>query len=123
MTDRTTPRPLSALEQRVLRKLLSPEFPGARELREQVAAARVTGHWGAESPSVDLDVSGPAPRAPIADGVLPATGTVTDASGGLSGELLVWVGDGRLSALELTWYGDTAPTELPDPEDVGVTVQ
>ncbi|MEV7689986.1 hypothetical protein ACFW1F_12525 [Streptomyces bungoensis] len=123
MTDRISPRPLSAMEQRVVGKLLSPDFPGVRELRSQLTEARVTGHWGDRSPSVDLDVPGPAPRAPIADGVIPATGTVTDSSGELFGELLVWVTDGRLSALEFSWYGDIAPTELPDPGNVDVTVQ
>ncbi|MET8765910.1 hypothetical protein [Streptomyces sp. NPDC004658] len=76
----------------------------AQELRNQLAQTRVTRPWGSESPSADLE-----------NGIIPATGTVTDDSGGLFGELLVWVSDGRLSALEFSWYGDTAPTELPDP--------
>ncbi|WP_199272616.1 hypothetical protein [Streptomyces broussonetiae] len=63
------------------------------------------------------------PAAQIEDGIIPATGTVTDDSGQLFGELLVWVSGGRLSALEFSWYGDTAPTELPDPGLVTVTVQ
>lgn len=122
MTDRITPRPLSDLEQRILIKLLSPEFPGVQELRNQLPEARVTGRWGAESPSVDLEVPASTPHALIADGIVPATGIVTDSSGELFGELLVWVGGGRLSALEFSWYGDTAPTELPDPEYVSVTI-
>ncbi|CAM5270956.1 MULTISPECIES: hypothetical protein [Streptomyces] len=123
MTDRPTTRPLSPLEQRVLVKLLSAEFPGAQELRNQLAQTRVTRPWGSESPSVDLDVPPGVPEAAIEDGVIPATGTVTDDSGELFGELLVWVSDGRLSALEFSWYGDTAPTELPDPGLVTVTVR
>ncbi|MET8561600.1 hypothetical protein ABZV75_13745 [Streptomyces flaveolus] len=123
MTDRPTTRPLSPLEQRVLVKLLSAEFPGAQELRNQLAQTRVTRPWGRESPSVDLDVPPGVPEAAIEDGVIPATGTVTDDSGELFGELLVWVSDGRLSALEFSWYGDTAPTELPDPGLVTVTVR
>ncbi|MFF8906302.1 hypothetical protein [Streptomyces olivaceoviridis] len=123
MTDRPTTRPLSPLEQRVLVKLLSAEFPGAQELRNQLAQTRVTRPWGSESPSVDLDVPPGVPQAAIKDGVIPATGTVTDDSGELFGELLVWVSNGRLSALEFSWYGDTAPTELPDPGLVTVTVR
>ncbi|MEU6667200.1 hypothetical protein [Streptomyces sp. NPDC046727] len=110
-------------EQRVLSKLLSAEFPGARELRSQVAEVRVTHHWADESPSVDLEVPSGTPSAPVEDGVVPATGTVTDDAGELFGELLVWVSGGRLSALEFAWYGDTAPTALPDPDRVTVSVQ
>ncbi|WP_225828130.1 hypothetical protein [Streptomyces naphthomycinicus] len=122
MTEHSAIRPLSPLEQRVLAKLLAAEFPGARELRNQLGETRVTRRWGAESPSVDLAVPPGVPPALIEDGIIPATGTVTDDSGGLFGELLVWVSDGRLSALEFSWYGDTAPTELPDPDLVAVTV-
>ncbi|MGW2028650.1 hypothetical protein [Streptomyces sp. NPDC001811] len=122
MTDRTAARPLSPLEQRILVKLLSAEFPGAQELRSQLPQTRVTRPWASESPSVDLDVLLGVPEAAIEDGIIPATGTVTDDSGELFGELLVWVGAGRLSALEFSWYGDTAPTELPDPGLVTVTV-
>ncbi|MGW4495013.1 hypothetical protein [Streptomyces sp. NPDC004376] len=123
MTDRPATRPLSPLEQRVLVKLLSVEFPGAQGLRNQLAQTRVTRTWGSDSPSIDLDVPPGVPAAAIEDGVIPATGTVTDDSGELFGELLVWVSDGRLSALEFSWYGDTAPTELPDPGLVTVTVR
>ncbi|MGW2711263.1 hypothetical protein ACWC4J_20065 [Streptomyces sp. NPDC001356] len=122
MTDRAAARPLSPLEQRILVKLLSAEFPGAQELRSQLPQTRVTRPWGSESPSVDLDVPLGVPEAAIEDGIIPATGTVTDDSGELFGELLVWVSAGRLSALEFSWYGDTAPTELPDPGLVTVTV-
>ncbi|MEV6803072.1 hypothetical protein [Streptomyces sp. NPDC051132] len=123
MTDRPTTRPLSSVEQRILVTLLSAEFPGAQELRNQLAQTRVTRPWGSESPSVDLDVPPGVPEAAIEDGIIPATGTVTDDSGELFGELLVWVSEGRLSALEFSWYGDTAPTELPDPGLVTVTVR
>ncbi|MFH9677028.1 hypothetical protein ACH4L5_32765 [Streptomyces sp. NPDC017405] len=123
MTDPTATRSPSLLEQRVLVKLLSVEFPGAQELRNQLAQTRVTRPWGSESPSVELDVPPGVPEAAIEDGIIPATGTVTDDSGELFGELLVWVSDGRLSALEFSWYGDTAPTELPDPGLVTVTVR
>ncbi|MFI1837658.1 hypothetical protein [Streptomyces olivaceoviridis] len=123
MTDRPATRPLSPLEQRVLVKLLSAEFPGAQELRNQLAQTRVIRPWGSESPSVDLEVPPGVPEAAIEDGIIPATATVTDDSGELFGELLVWVSDGKLSALEFSWYGDTPPTELPDPGLVTVKVR
>jgi hypothetical protein len=123
MTDLSASRPLSLLEQHILAKLLSPEFPGAQKLRNQLAEARVTGHWGADSPSIDLEVPAGTPEARIGDGLIPATGTVTDNSGELVGELLLWVSGGRLSALEFSWYCDAAPTELPDPNLVTVRVE
>ncbi|MEV8071010.1 hypothetical protein AB0P32_33710 [Streptomyces sp. NPDC085995] len=120
MTDHPSSRLLSPLELKIFGKLLGSEFPGAAELRNQLPKARVKGHWGADSPSIDVEVPDSVPAAPIGDGVLPAAGTVVDSSGDLFGELLIWVSDGRLSALEFTWYGDTPPTELPDPGSVTV---
>ncbi|MGW5457720.1 hypothetical protein [Streptomyces sp. NPDC003996] len=117
----TTER-LPAPSRRLLTKLLAAEFPGAAELRGQVAEARVAGHWGAASPSVDLAVPSRVRAAPVEDGP-PVVGTVRDGSGELVGELLVWVSGGRLSALEFTWYGDAAPAELPEPGLVTVTVE
>lgn len=81
---------------RLLTKPLTAGFPGAAELRGQVA--------------------------PVEDGLLPAAGTVRDGSGELLGELLVRVSGGRLSPLECAWYGDAAPARLPDPGLVTVTV-
>ncbi|MEV8560408.1 hypothetical protein AB0478_28905 [Streptomyces sp. NPDC051917] len=118
----TTER-LPAPSRQLLTKLLAAEFPGAAELRGQVAVARVAGHWGAASPSVDLAVPSRVPAAPVEDGLLPVVGAVRDGSGELVGELLAWVSGGRLSALEFAWYGDAAPAELPEPGLVTVTVE
>ncbi|MFD8387823.1 hypothetical protein ACFV2N_01080 [Streptomyces sp. NPDC059680] len=115
--------PARGLTQRVLGKLLTVDIPGANELRAQVAEARVTGRWGEGSPSVDLVVPEWLPAAPVADGLLPVVGRVRNGSGEFIGELLVWVSGGRLSALEFAWYGDDAPTELPEPGLVTVTVE
>ncbi|MFI9805446.1 hypothetical protein ACIHEJ_13935 [Streptomyces sp. NPDC052301] len=107
----------------LLTMLLGVDLPGVQQLRDQIAEVRVTGHWGARSPSVDLDVPSWAAAAVVAGGVLPVVGAVRDASGEPVGELLVWVNGGRLSALEFAWYGDTPPTELPDPALVTVAVE
>ncbi|WP_413101168.1 hypothetical protein [Streptomyces sp. Inha503] len=72
---------------------------------------------------MDFKVLDPFLPAEIPNGVIPATGVVKDSSGELVGELLLWVSDGRLSALEYSWYTDEAPTALPDPHDVTVAVQ
>ncbi|MBW8092598.1 hypothetical protein IGW14_32665 [Streptomyces hygroscopicus subsp. hygroscopicus] len=123
MVGERLPRHLRAAESGVLNKLLAVQFPGARQLRQQVPQARVVGRWGSDSPSVDLEVMEPFPRAGIPDGVVPVTGAVKDSSGELDGELLLWVSDGTLSALEYSWYTDEAPVELPDPRGVTVAVQ
>lgn len=117
------PRHLQAAESDVLHKLLSVQFPAAEQLRQQLPQTRVVGRWGSDSPSVDLEVVEPFSRAEISDGVIPATGAVKDSSGELIGELLLWVSEGSLSALEYSWYTDEAPVVLPDPHDVTVAVR
>jgi hypothetical protein len=114
------PPPAGLGHRQVLATLLAADFPGARQLRAQVTEVTVERPWGAESPSLDLTVPSWVPTAPVSDGLLPVAGTVRDDSGDVVGELLVWVSDGRLSALEYAWYGDTAPTDLPDPARVTV---
>lgn len=123
MSTGDAPRLLRDAEADVLNKILSARFLGAEQLRQQIPQTRVVGHWGSCSPSVDLEVLPPFPKSRIPDGVIPATGVVKDFSGELVGELLVWVSDGSLSALEYSWYTDEAPVELPDPGSVTVTVQ
>lgn len=117
-----SPRHLEATESGVLNKVLSVQFPGVEELRQQLPQTRVVGRWGIDSPSVDLEVVEPFRRAEISDGVIPAIGLVKDSSGELVGELLLWVSDGSLSALEYSWFTDEAPVALPDPCNVTVAV-
>ncbi|OIK04633.1 hypothetical protein [Streptomyces monashensis] len=114
------PPPAALGYRQALTALLAADLPGVRELRAQVAEVSLGRPWGAESPSTDLTVPSWVPAAPVADGVLPAVGTVRGDFGEPAGELLVWVSDGRLSALEYAWYGDTAPTRLPDPARIRV---
>lgn len=59
----------------------------------------------------------------LPDGPAPSTVLVRDASGAETGELLVWVKDGRLSGLEFAWWTDEPPTRLPTREEVTVTAQ
>jgi hypothetical protein len=119
-SEASLPRPLAQRERHILELILSAPFVGAGELKRQLKYVVVTRRWGAESPSVDLAVGEPSLRAEVRDGVLPATGSVTDASGNTIGELLVWVSGGLLAGLEYTWYTDDAPTELPDVAFVAV---
>jgi hypothetical protein len=109
-----TPRPLSADERAVVELILANEFRGAVEMRAQVDLVRVVAEWGADSASVDLLVLEGAPRSPVVSGVVPVGATVVDESGSLFGEILLWVTDGYLSAIEYAWYGDESPTAFPD---------
>ena len=73
---------------------------------------------------VDVTPSGPrawaleferdeAPRVDLPDGPLPeAVSYRTDAEA-VGGELLIWVHDGRMQMVELPWFTDAMPTELP----------
>lgn len=103
-------RPLTEHERAVLLRLLSVPLDGVDRLREQAVVARA-----ATSPPTGLDLDVP-PSAPVAgrpDGVLPVTAEVVDESGRYTGELLVWVRDGRLRSLEYAWVTDEPPTGLP----------
>ncbi|MCE7001205.1 hypothetical protein LZG04_41255 [Saccharothrix sp. S26] len=109
-------RPLSDREQLVVAKILS-VAAGTGPLVAQLPVARIV-----SGPITFLDLAVPddAPRADLADGLLPITADVTDADGGYIGEILLWIEHGRLSALEYAWVTDDPPTEWPEPERVHV---
>ena len=114
--DTQTGRPLNQDELAVLRHILSASFPGSSELRQQVAAAKVTRNWEpAGSPSVDIFVPADVPAAPLPDGPVPVAAQVIDGTGEYLGELLLWVTGGRLSGLEYSWVTDEPPARLPEP--------
>ena len=119
-----TDRALTDIEREVLLHILSAVFPGASELRRQVADAKVRGNWEpTDSPSVDIYVSESTQRAPIPDGPVPVAAHVTDEGGSYVGELLIWVTDGRISALEYSWVTDEPPNKLPDARHVQLSTQ
>jgi hypothetical protein len=114
-------RSLREEERAVLIFLLSVEFAGAKELRDQLADVRVVGQWTAtSSPSINLRVLGTAPRAPMADGPVPVRAIVVGDGEEQAGELLVWVEAGRLSALEYAWVTDEMPLALPPVDRIRV---
>ncbi|MFC4045153.1 hypothetical protein ACFO1B_42645 [Dactylosporangium siamense] len=91
------------------------------ELRRQLAAAQVSNTWPPSgSPSIDLYVPSAVPAAPLDDGALPMNAYVYDADQNYLGELIVWISDGRLSAIEYAWVTDHMPNSLPAAELVRV---
>jgi hypothetical protein len=114
-------RPLSADEKRVILQILDADLDGADELRQQVEGAFATRQWIAGLPSIDIIVGETSPAAP--DYVRrPITRAVEDDSGSPIGFVLLWVEDGRISALEYAWVTDDPPTELPPDGWIGKDV-
>lgn len=56
----------------------------------------------------------------IQDGPIPGRVLVLDNGDSAIGELLVWVQDGYLSALEYAWFTDEPPVDLPCPDMIRV---
>lgn len=54
-----------------------------------------------------------APRVDLPDGPLPETPSYRTDAEAVGGELLIWVHDGRMQMVELAWFTDAMPTELP----------
>ncbi|MFB6717529.1 hypothetical protein ACFCZY_38435 [Streptomyces sp. NPDC056237] len=112
------PRPLNEAERSVLKRILSVEFEGASELRSRVDLVEVVAVWSLDSTSVDFRVRNPALRSSQREGHVPVAAEVVEESGEYVGELLVWLTDGVLSALEYAWVTDEMPTVLPTVEMV-----
>lgn len=111
-------RPLTQHERDVLLHLLSVPLAEARQLRQQVMQATVVGSQGA---SIDLAIPSSVTRVSGPDGLLPIRAAVLDAHGQYTGGLLLWIKDGRLSALEYAWVTDLPPTDLPPIQSIRVT--
>lgn len=107
------PRRLTPDEYAVLDRILSAPVGGLQQLRDQLAVTIVVKQWPG-SPSIDLSVDEKAPAADLSDGVVPVNAHVLDETGQYSGELIIWVTQGRLSGLEYSWITDLPPRQLPD---------
>ena len=79
----------------------------------QAERARVT----RETPGRMLDVEVPddVDLIPAPDGPLRPIPQVVEVSGEVTGELMVWLRDGRLTGLERPWWTEEAPTGWPTP--------
>lgn len=54
-----------------------------------------------------------APRVDLPDGPLPDAASYRTDAVAVGGELLIWMQDGRMQMVELAWFTDAMPTELP----------
>lgn len=95
--------------------LLAAEFAGAAELRVQAATVMAA----SGTLFVDLVVDESLPRAAVS-GRVPVEAAVDGA--GHVGGLMLWVDDGRLSALEYWWVTEGAPEGFPPASAIGLPV-
>lgn len=109
------PRSLSEAERLVLDALLAADFPGAAELRAQLARVQVVGKCDCGCPTVDLAVPPDVPVSPVKTRarLVPVEGRVSPLAGEPPGDIILFVDDGRLSYLEYVSYDDPSPAEWP----------
>ena len=105
-------RALHPRERAALAVLLAAEFAGAAELRAQAETVLAA----SDSLVVDLVVDGSLPRAVVSRRV-PVEAEVNGA--GYLGGLILFVDDGRLSALEYWWVTQKAPDGFPPASAIG----
>jgi hypothetical protein len=99
--------------------VLSCDFVGADELREQARSAVVVGGCDCGCPSVDLLARRGASAAGLDSRLVPAELEVVPAGEEPPGQVILFVEDGRLSYLEYVYFGEK-PTSWPDPNRVRV---
>jgi hypothetical protein len=116
LSELTPERPLTIREGKAIRRVLDAAvFEGAAELLAQIPHAEVV---GGKTTWLDLRVPESVPRSTFREGHVPVRALV--GADDPEGELLLWVKDGRLSALEYAWYTDEEPTEFPSPDVIHV---
>ena len=117
-------RNLNDREREVIAHILSVEFDGVAQLRSQLGYATAQESWGPQgSPSFDIDVPPDCEPSSFAENLVPVTADVTDVDGSYEGELLLWVTDGKISALEYAWVTDNMPRQLPDIPSIALSVR
>ena len=109
------PRLLSDRERDILDLLLSVDFPGAVELRQQAVSVSAE----REGMIIDLVVSAESPRATVVNRT--PVQAVVDGDG-YDGGVLLFVDDGRLSALEYGWVTQERPDVMPPLTAIGAPI-
>jgi hypothetical protein len=112
--DEPVGRPLLANERAALDALLACDFEGAPELRLQASTAMANG----SGLIIDLVTDPSSPQASVTSRI-PVEAAVEDEGGVPSNGLILFVHDGRLSALEYWWTTDEMPDAFPPPHRIG----
>ncbi|MEW2499716.1 MULTISPECIES: hypothetical protein [unclassified Amycolatopsis] len=107
------PRPLTVQERAILALVLSPDFAGAAELRQQSTSAVVDGCCGCGCPSVSLRTDDSAPMASLSSRLVPIELEVLASDDESPGQVLLFADDGRLSYVEYVCFGEPS-TDWPD---------
>lgn len=110
--DGSMSRALSSLEYALLARFFEDPRPGVEAARVQLESARHAGpsHDG-EDQCFDIEVVGDVPLIDLPDG--PHFGAIVFEDGEPTGDIGVWVSDGRLSSFEYSWFSADPPARLP----------
>lgn len=106
-------RELTERERALILHLLRHERPGYLALREQVPTATYERPWFEHSLSFDIGLPATVPPAPLPDGPQADGDWAWTEDDQPTGNFLLWVEGGRLTALEYAWITDEMPTEYP----------
>lgn len=79
-------------------------------LQSQAQAVRGFRPDGPRIWQIDLDDS---PRARLPDAPLPIEAFYLNDDCDIAGEIMIWMKSGRIDSLELPWFTDAMPNELP----------
>lgn len=82
----------------------------SRTLQSQAQAIRGFRPTGPRIWQIDLDDS---PRARLPDAPLPIEAFYLDDDSKAPGEMMIWMNKGKVDSLELPWFTDAMPNELP----------
>ncbi|MCU1480704.1 MAG: hypothetical protein JWQ19_1490 [Subtercola sp.] len=114
-------RPLEPGEMALLRAITRGDWPGAEEVRGQIESARHAGWWFEGSQSFSLVVDPDCPLIPLPSDLIGPTHHRVYEDDEVSGGVLLWVNDGRLTSLEYYWFTPEMPSRLPEPAQLRAT--
>ena len=109
MAKYTKPRELKSSERILLEFLLSVEFPGRDELREQMKRTEAVGECDCGCGTIDLEDKPPFLKA-ISSEPIPVE------AHGIGIDVLLFVRNGTLCSLEIVDYEDNRPFPYPNPD-------
>ncbi|MFN2525590.1 MAG: hypothetical protein ABR505_04910 [Actinomycetota bacterium] len=119
MPGNSVGRPLSPRERELIERLVRAALPEASELLAQISNALALG----DCPFISIEVAPASPSATLArKGVVEARNLDFESDTAWT-HILLWIEDGRLSGLELSWVSDNPPEEWPHPNEADVTFE